>query len=127
MTWTFGKKSIDRLATVHSDLIKVMSLALKRSKYDFSITCGRRTKEEQIALVKSGVSKTLNSRHLTGHAVDVAVYIKDKISWDYEHYAYLATVVDEVSKELKIPVVWGGSWETFRDGPHYELDRKVYP
>ena len=25
------------------------------------------------------------------------------------------------------PIVWGGDWPTLRDGPHFELDRKVFP
>jgi hypothetical protein len=24
---------------------------------------------------------------------------------------------------LNIPYVWGGSWKTFKDGPHFELVR----
>lgn len=126
MTWQFSKKSIERLASVHPDLALVICTALPRSKYDFTVTCGKRTKEEQIALVKSGASKTLNSRHLTGHAVDIAMIVNGKISWDIEYYNYAADLILTVAKELKIPVVWGGSWETFHDCPHFELSRKVY-
>ena len=33
----------------------------------------------------------------------------------------------QAAKELKVPIVWGGDWRTFKDGPHIELDRKAYP
>jgi peptidoglycan L-alanyl-D-glutamate endopeptidase CwlK len=26
-----------------------------------------------------------------------------------------------------VPIVWGGDWRTFKDGPHFELDRRKYP
>jgi peptidoglycan L-alanyl-D-glutamate endopeptidase CwlK len=29
--------------------------------------------------------------------------------------------------ELGVAIVWGGRWRSFPDGPHHELDRKVYP
>lgn len=126
MAFQFSTKSYDLLKEVHPDLRLVMVAALTRSPIDFGITDGLRTKERQLELVKLGQSKTLNSRHLTGHAVDIAVYIRGKVSWDLEYYSAVANIVLSTAKDLKIPVIWGGSWETFKDGPHFELDRKRY-
>ena len=56
------------------------------------ITSGFRTEAEQRALVEKGVSWTMASRHLTGHALDVAI-IEDGVyldsTWakrDYGHF-----------------------------------------
>ena len=123
----FGATSLARLDKVHPDLQKVFKEAIKEAPFDFSITCGLRTKEEQQKLFNEGKSKTMNSRHLTGNAVDVCVLVGGKASWAFEHYSKLSEHVLKVAKEQGIPLVWGGSWESFKDGPHFELDRKKYP
>jgi peptidoglycan L-alanyl-D-glutamate endopeptidase CwlK len=123
----FGTTSLSRLEQTHPDLQKVFKEAIKEAPFDFSITCGLRTKEEQQKLFNEGKSKTMNSRHLTGNAVDVCVLVGGKASWAFENYSKLSEHVLKVAKELNIPLVWGGSWESFKDGPHFELDRKKYP
>ena len=35
--------------------------------------------------------------------------------------------IGELADELGVAIVWGGSWKSFVDQPHFELDRKVYP
>ena len=67
----------------------------------------------------------MNSRHLTGHAVDVAAWV-DGVRWDWPLYDAIAVAVKQAAKELDVAIVWGGDWATFRDGPHFELDRRVY-
>lgn len=123
----FGTKSEGFLACVHEDLQKVMHKAIEAPPYAFSITDGLRTLERQKELVAAGKSKTMNSRHLTGKAVDVCVLIDGKASWEFHKYEELAQHILGVAKELTIPLVWGGTFKGFKDGPHIELDRKVYP
>lgn len=127
MTWTFSKRSVDRLIGVHPDLVKVCRRALRLSTVDFGITEGRRTAAKQNKLVAAGASQTMNSRHLTGHAVDVAAYIGRGVRWDWGLYARIAAAFRQASQELGIPIVWGGSWRTLKDGCHFELRRKEYP
>jgi len=127
MTYKFGAKSAERLSTVHTDLQKVMNAAITNSPYDFSITEGIRTKERQKELFDTGKSQTLNSRHLTGKAVDIAAIVDGKVSWDLKYYKLIAAHIISTAESLSIPVVWGGSWKSFVDGPHFELDKKVYP
>lgn len=128
MTFKFSTASEQRLVGVHPHLVNVVRLALARSPLDFSITEGLRTKERQAQLVASGASRTMNSRHLTGHAVDLAAYVDGHLSWDWPLYRRLADeAMLPAAKELGIAIVWGGSWVSFKDGPHFELDRKVYP
>jgi peptidoglycan L-alanyl-D-glutamate endopeptidase CwlK len=97
------------------------------SNLDFTVLEGVRTLERQRQLVAEGASKTLKSRHLTGHAVDLAPMIGGKISWDWPLYNRLAKIVKAAAAEEKVPLTWGGSWQTFKDGPHWELPWKQYP
>lgn len=127
MTYQFSQRSLDRMKGVHEDLVKVMLEAIKESPYDFGITEGLRTPERQKDLYDKGLSRTLQSRHLTGHAVDIAVWFNGKLTWDFDKYDTVAGHILKVAKELKVPVVWGGQWRGLKDGPHFELDKKVYP
>lgn len=122
-----GKRSRERLFGVHPDLIIVMATAIQRTEIDFSVIEGMRTLERQKELVAKGASKTMKSRHLTGHAVDIAPYIGGEIRWDWPLYDKLAPVVKQAAKDCGIIVEWGGDWRSFRDGPHWQLPRKQYP
>jgi peptidoglycan L-alanyl-D-glutamate endopeptidase CwlK len=93
----------------------------------FIVTEGLRTKERQKQLFDAGATRTMNSRHLTGHAVDIAVTLNGKVRWDWPLYEQMAVIIKRVAVLTNTPIVWGGDWKTFRDGPHYELDRKKYP
>lgn len=125
--FSFGAKSSERLAQVHPDLQRVFNEAIKNSPLDFSITEGLRTKERQKELFSAGKSQTMNSRHLTGKAVDIAVLVEGKITWDFSKYQVVADHIKKVAKDMKIDIVWGGDWQSFKDGPHFELHRSVYP
>lgn len=127
MSYRFGERSMTRLKGVHPDMVRVMELAILRSPVDFSVIEGLRTRARQVELVAKGASKTMNSRHITGHAVDIAPYVAGQIRWDWPLYKQIAPVVKAAAKELGIPIKWGGDWLTFKDGPHFELCRKRYP
>jgi len=114
------------LKGVHSDLVKVVRRAAQITKTPFTVIEGMRTKARQEQLVKAGASRTMNSRHLTGHAVDLAALVGGRIRWDWPLYASLADAMKTAAKELGVAIVWGGDWPRFRDGPHFELDRKIY-
>lgn len=121
-----GAKSLERLRGVHPDLVAVVKRAITLSEIDFTVTEGLRTRERQAQLVKAGASKTMNSRHITGHAVDLAAWV-DGVRWDWGLYAKLAAAMKLAASELGVAIIWGGDWRTFKDGPHFELDRRVYP
>lgn len=127
MTFALSKRSENRLGGVHPDLVRVVRLALELSTVDFAVVEGLRTKARQTELVAAGASKTMNSRHITGHAVDLAPYIAGQIRWDWPPFHDIAKAMKAAAKELGIAVDWGGDWVSFRDGPHWELSRKVYP
>lgn len=124
--FSFSKRSETNLTGVHPDLVRVVRRALEISPLDFTVVEGLRTKERQAELVKSGASQTMNSRHLTGHAVDLAPFIAGSISWAWPPFYQLADAVKKAAKELDVPIEWGGDWK-FKDGPHWQLSWKDYP
>lgn len=124
--YSFSQRSKDRLKGVHPDLVKVMEEAIKESPLDFGITEGLRTLERQKELFEAGKSQTMNSRHLRGLAVDIAVFIDGKVNWDFTNYKLVADHIKEVAEKLDVPIQWGGDWISFKDGPHFELHRSKY-
>lgn len=115
-----SQRSIDRLKGVHPDLASVVKLAIERSEVDFMVTEGLRSKERQKELVAAGASKTMNSRHITGHAVDLAAYVNG-IRWDWPLYEKIAKAMKQAAYELNIKIEWGGDWKSFKDGPHFQI------
>ena len=122
----FHQRSLANLDTVHPDLKRVMLEAIENAPFDFGITEGLRTKERQQQLFNEGKSQTLNSRHLTGNAVDIVIFIDNKVTWDLKYYKVLSEHIKAVAKLNDVPIVWGGDWKSFVDAVHFELDRKVY-
>jgi len=127
MSYALGPRSLERLVGVHPDLVRVVKRAIGESPLDFTVLEGLRTIERQKVLFAKGATKTMNSRHLTGHAVDLAPVINGTVSWDWPLYDRLALTVLAAAKDEGVPITWGGSWVTFKDGPHWELTWEKYP
>lgn len=127
MSFRLSKRSFLRMEGVHPDLQRVVVAAMTTTPVDFMVTEGVRSLDRQGALFRAGASRTLRSRHLTGHAIDIAALIDGKVRWDWPLYERISVAFKEASVSLGIPIVWGGDWKRLRDGPHYELDRKTYP
>lgn len=123
----YDARSAKNLVGVHPDLVKVIERAGEITSVPFVVIEGVRTPERQAELVKSGASQTRNSRHLYGMAVDIAPVPAGELSWAWPLYFKLAEAVNRASNELDIPVIWGGDWRKFKDGPHFELARQHYP
>ena len=118
---------MQRLARAHPNLQKLMIEAAKDCPVEIEISEVLRTLAKQAALVKAGASRTMKSRHLTGHAADFYVNVNGKLRWDWPLYAIAGAHIKKVAAKLNIKIVWGGDWKGFRDGPHIELDRFIYP
>ena len=113
----------ERLRGVHPDLVRVVERA--RREFECFVIEGRRTPERQRDLVKQGASQTQNSRHLTGHAVDLGPVPLD---WqDLAAFRRMADAMKRAAAAEGVPIVWGGDWKGFVDGPHFELTRAAYP
>ncbi|MBG2802435.1 MULTISPECIES: M15 family metallopeptidase [Proteus] len=127
-TYTLSQRSQNNLNDVHQDLVRIVYLALTFSEYDFVVIEGVRSLIRQKELMKEGKSKTLNSRHLTGHAVDIVPLVNGVIPWqDWSAFESVSKAMKKAAYQLGISINWGGDWVSFRDGPHYELCRGAYP
>lgn len=124
---TLAPRSLKCLEGVHPDLVRVVKRADELGAR-FHVTCGLRTEEEQRRLVKAGKSKTMKSRHLTGHAVDFVVAEPGGgVSYEMDDMRACAAIFKQAAGELSVTIEWGGDWKSFVDTPHIELDRKAYP
>ena len=125
MSYKLGTRSLQNLSGVHPDLVAVVKLAISITEQDFTVIEGIRNINRQRELVKAGKSTTMNSRHITGHAVDMVPW---PVDWnDLERFEVMSEAMKAAAEELDIPIVWGGDWKSFYDAPHFELDRKEYP
>jgi len=124
MEYKLGTRSMQSLSGVHPDLVDVVKLAITITGVDFTVIEGIRNINRQRELYKAGKSTTMNSRHITGHAVDMVPY---PVDWnDLERFETMAVAMKAAADSLEIPIVWGGDWKSFYDAPHFELDRKKY-
>jgi len=132
ISMTLDARAEKNLAGVHPDLRRIVFACAEVCPIAFTITEGLRTKERQAKLVAAGASQTMNSRHLTGHAVDVAALIdfdgdgKTEVRWDWPLYAKIAGAMAAAASSLALPIEWGGHWR-MKDGPHFQLPWKDYP
>lgn len=100
----------------------------EQTGHDLLVTCTLRSTDEQAALYAQGRTKpgqivtqldgtTAKSKHnsVPARAIDVAVLVHGKVSWDAALYKPL------VALAATYGLVSGGSWKTFKDWPHLEL------
>lgn len=127
MSITLGNRSLYKLQGVHPDLVRVVHKAADLSSLDFTVLEGLRTLERQKQLFAQGATKTMRSRHLDGHAVDLAPTDDGQVSWAWPLYHKLANVMKAAAQLESVPIEWGGDWRTFKDGPHWQLPWSAYP
>jgi peptidoglycan L-alanyl-D-glutamate endopeptidase CwlK len=150
----FGPGSLNELKNVHQDLVAVVNRSLAYSVQDFAVHDGIRSLDQQKSLFAKGAAKTLDSRHITGHAVDLVPYINGKLRWEWPPIFLIAEAMRMAAKELDVKLRWGGAWDIdftdseaapedlmidygarikkqgkhpFLDGPHFELKKAFYP
>lgn len=111
MMFKFGKKSEAELKGVHPDLVRVVRRALELSPVDFAVHDGIRTVEEQAEYVRTGVSWTMNGRHLSGHAVDLVPYVNGKLRWEWPPIFLIASAMKKAAAEFNQTLIWGGVWD----------------
>ena len=123
-----GAGSEQRLSGVNKTLADVVRRAIQISKVDFTVVEGHRSQERQVELYAQGrtkpgkiVTKTLNSKHTAGKAVDLAPVRGGTIDWnDSAGFQAISEAMFAASAELGVPIDWGGSWKSFPDTPHFE-------
>ncbi|ENZ0346994.1 M15 family metallopeptidase [Morganella morganii] len=123
----FSQRSENNLKGVNSDMVKVIRRALEITPVDFIVIEGLRTQARQKELVAAGKSQTNNSRHLTGHAVDI---IQVNTKWQIEEFKPLLKAVKQAADELGVKLRFGINWKNdpslpietrFIDAPHVEI------
>ena len=147
--WVLSSRSREKLSGVKPELAGTVKRALELSPIDFGVTEGIRSLERQKELVARGLSQTMNSKHLTGNAVDLVAYLSGRVCWEMSAYDELADAVKQAAKETGVAIRWGGAWQIrhirlyegtmedatnayidlrrsqgrrpFLDGPHFEL------
>ena len=132
---SWSERSLKNLTGINPALRKVLDRALQESPHDFVVTEGLRTLERQRQLLAKGASTTLKSRHLTGHAVDLYAWVDLDVDGKVEFVemtnprllTQIADAIKVAAGREMVAIVWGGDWRTFKDLPHFELDRRVYP
>jgi peptidoglycan L-alanyl-D-glutamate endopeptidase CwlK len=128
---------IGKFKGVKQSLVDVITLAASRVPFDMLLTEGVRTKEQQANLYTQGrtrpgkvVTWTLNSKHITGDAVDVCPLVENKIPWDdVVLWTTMGQTILLAAKELQVEIRWGYDWDRDgvlrekgeHDGPHFEL------
>ena len=144
--YSFSQTSLDKMKKVHPKLVEVMKAAIENSPFDFRITDGARTTEEQFALYQIGRSKPgrivtncdgkrAKSNHQIkedgfGHAVDIfpcgvienGAYRKftSEEGYDEKKLKLIANHILAVAKSKNVNIEWGGNWK-MNDTPHFEL------
>ena len=128
--YKLGIRSRRRLEGVHHDIVRVVERAIELTEVDFTVLEGLRTEKRQERLVAIGNSWTMKSRHLTGHAVDLAPVIGGRIPWqDLSQFVLVSEAMFKAADELGVLIQWGGDWdldgdwrdEKRFDGPHFQI------
>ena len=129
------KLSIQRLKSCDKRLYLITIEAIKKSPYQFIITSGYRTIDEQQKLYAQGrnesgkivtnidgINKKSNHNYFPSRAFDIAIIIEDKVTWDIQYYKIVAQHIKDTAIKMGFKIQWGGDWEgNFKDMPHFEL------
>ena len=123
------KYSPERIAKLHPKVRQPFTEFITECENTFNITLrivqGLRTINEQNALYAQGRTtkgsivtnaKGGQSFHNYGLAIDIAeLDAKGQINWNYD-MSKLKPIAD------KYNIIWGGSWKSFKDLPHFEMN-----
>ena len=110
MAYKLSTRSQGKLIGVDPELTLVVFLAIKYTKIDFGVIEGIRTVAQQKALVESGASQTMKSKHLEGRAVDLMAYVGSRGCWELNVYDDIADAMKRAAIESNVAVRWGAAW-----------------
>ena len=116
-----SKLSLERLEGVDEHLKAIVVECAARCLFPFNVSEGLRTVEQQREYVKQGKSRTMNSKHLTGKAVDLYPLTMNRKQVDWSRFEELADLMFQVAKDQDTEIVWGGNWKMLVDKCHFEL------
>ena len=120
MSYTLGSKSLSNLVGVHPELGFAVVEAIKITRQDFTAFDGVRNLSEQEAIYGSGASKTMDSYHLYGLAVDLVPWIGGKARWEEDPCRVVGIAMTDIIKAHGLAIEWG--WDIWGwDGWHYQM------
>lgn len=139
--YTLSETSLKMLKGVHPNLVNFMTELIKISPWNFKITAGVRTAEEQNRLYQKGRTAPgakvtnvdgykLKSNHQIkfdglGYATDIGVIVNGeyKGTWkDFHYYQDIYNTANKAGLLEKYGIEWGGNcWRTFKDAPHWQI------
>ena len=153
MAFVLGPRSLKVLQSVHTDLQKVVNLAITISTVDFAVIQGLRTREQELALWLTchnkdgtpngqpwktsangtpvgqtnpeGIAGTGLSNHQSGQAVDMVALYDGIITWNLPPYLLIDNAMQEAAVKLGIPITYGGGFPK-PDSDHWELSKAFY-
>ena len=109
-----------RLEGVDERLTAIVIETAARCPFPFNVSEGLRSVEQQREYVRQGKSRTMNSKHLTGKAVDLYPLSMDRKQVDWSRFEELADLMFQVASDQGTEIVWGGNWKIV-DKCHFEL------
>lgn len=131
--YKYSEKSLSKISKMHPYLQLICQELIKIQ--DITIIDSLRSKGKQDNYYNAGKSqvKYPNSRHNKSillnstefsDAMDIAIWHQSEphIDWQKkEEWYYLAGLVLGIAHQLNIKIKWGGHFNNFFDGPHFEL------
>ena len=112
-------KDINKLIEPFRTSVKELINKAKEADIPILITETTRSLTRQRQLVKEGKSRTMNSKHLVGKAVDIAFLVDGKLSYNKTLYNRLYKITENIPY-----VIWpykDFNWKW--DWPHHQYDK----
>lgn len=131
MQYQFDASSMRSLARVHPDLRRIAHRALSISAYPLKVLEGRRRADKQRQLVREGKASIIDSRHVSGHAIDVVAvdYPSPKhirLLFNGPATVFVTAAMREAAKQLDLELSCGIDFAE-PDPHHFELPHDSYP
>lgn len=106
-----GQRSEENLRGIDHRLTHCVRRAISTTDIDFSVFEGLRSEERQRQLLLSGASRTLDSYHLTGHAVDLVPFVSGRLQWQMPLCIKVAVAMREAAAHYGVQMTWGAVWD----------------
>jgi len=146
-----SEKNLEGVNPALADVVRDAWELMPIDGVSFIVTEGVRSLARQKQLVASGASRTMQSKHLDGLAVDLAAKVGTMVRWELNLYYRLAVAMRTAAMARGVGVTWGGCWQPlsamgstedaiaqavaaygerckaagtrpFVDGPHFQVD-----
>lgn len=119
MAFTLSRADERKLVGLNKNLVALVHRVALVTPVPFIVVEGLRTKGRQRQLFAQRKTKTLNSKHIIGRAVDCAPMVNGVLSWWWHDFTPLVQCAKECASEMSLPMTFGYDWGW--DAPHWEM------